>query len=74
MVVDAGDGTVKYTDVFTLNESAARMWRILEEGGLGAGELSERLAASYGKKNADVSADVNAQLSQWVEFGIVVCQ
>jgi len=74
MVVDAGGGTANYADVFTLNESAARLWQFLEAGALDAGELSERLAASYGKAPADVAADVDAQLSQWADFGIVVCQ
>lgn len=73
MVVAAADGMANYADVFTLNESAARMWQCLEAGSRSADDLSEHLAAAYGKEVSDVAPDVEKQLSEWIEFGLVVC-
>lgn len=72
MVVDANRKAINFADVFTLNESAVILWRSLEEKPLTKEEMVEILAKTYGKQPSEVATDVGNQISQWMDYGLIV--
>lgn len=71
MIVDALTDNVNLTNVFSLNEQAALMWQRVNEGMFTACEIAQWLAALYQLSAADVQADVERQLDEWRDFGLV---
>ncbi len=62
MVIRTGASLVDLTDSFTLNESAALLWRTLEKGAEKA-DLIEALTSEYDVSDAEADADVDAFLA-----------
>lgn len=71
MIVDAITDNVNLTNVFSLNEQAALMWQRVNEGCFSACEIAQWLAEQYKLTAADVQADVERQLDEWQDFGLV---
>lgn len=70
MIVDTGD-TVNLTNVFTLNETAARLWKLAEEKDFTADELADLLGGEYAVDRETVLKDVKRQIDEWQAFGLV---
>lgn len=71
MIVDLCSGSVNLTNVFSLNETAAELWRHVTEGNFTVAELAEWLAGEYGIDRSVALRDVTRQLDEWREFGLV---
>ena len=72
MIADASTGSVNVTGVYTLNATAASIWQYAEEEGCHPEILARRLCEDYDVDPATALADVERQLAQWVEQGLVV--
>lgn len=71
MLVEACADSVNLTHVYTLNESAALLWQWAAEAPFDTARLTTRLAAHYGLEPEAISADVEAQLDEWLSMGLV---
>lgn len=74
MIVQMLEGTANLTNVFTLNESAARLWQCLSKGSQSAAQLADQLAALYGRDSRTVLPDVEHQLSEWRDYGLITAE
>lgn len=71
MIVETCNGVANMTNVFSLNESAARLWQLMSADSQTAEDLATALSAAYGLTPADVMADVEHQLAEWQAFGLL---
>lgn len=71
MIVEVCSDNVNMTDVYTLNESAALLWRRIGEGSFTVDELAAWLGDVYGLDKAAALADVVAQIEAWRGFGLL---
>lgn len=71
MIVDACTGDYGYTDVYTLNATAATIWTALEGGASAPSEIAAALCAEYYIDHERALSDVLATLDQWQQMGIV---
>lgn len=71
MLVEAVDGQVNLTNVFTLNETAARLWQYINEGGVTIKDLAARMYDEYDTDHGTVLADIRKQLGEWKTFGLI---
>ena len=72
MIADAASDRVNLTHVYTLNDTAASIWRYAEEEGCRADILARRLCEDFDVDPATALADVERQLAEWQEQGLVV--
>lgn len=72
MIADAASGRVNLTHVYTLNDTAAHIWRYAEEEGCHAEILARRLCEDFDVDPATALADVERQLAEWKEQGLVI--
>lgn len=72
MVVDTCSKNVNLSNVFTLNETAAQLWRQLESRDSTPEELADRLCEEYDVDKTTALSDVERQLSEWREYGLIV--
>lgn len=72
MIVEVVDGCENLTKVYSLNETAAWLWEaICNAEKCTAGRLAEGLCAEYGI-DADLARhDVEKQLAEWKEMGLI---
>ena len=59
------------TDVFTLNETAARLWQLMEGKDITPKELAILLCNEYEVGEEDALKDVEKQLCEWKQSGLV---
>lgn len=59
------------TDVFTLNETAARLWQLMEGKDITPKELAVLLCNEYEVGEEDALKDVEKQLCEWKQSGLV---
>ncbi|EIY26936.1 PqqD family protein [Phocaeicola dorei] len=71
MIVEACNGNVNMTDVFSLNETAARLWQRINEGKLTPEELAGWLCDEYDTDRDTALTDVQRQLEEWKAFGLI---
>lgn len=71
MIVEVCSDNVNMTNVYTLNESAALLWRRLSDGSFSVEELAAWLGELYGLDKAAALADVAAQIEAWRGFGLL---
>lgn len=71
MIVETCDGVTNLTNVFSLNESAAFLWQLMAASDQTAEQLAAGLAAIYQLTMSDVLADVERQLAEWQDFGLL---
>lgn len=71
MIVKVDDARVNMTDVFTLNDTAAALWRRAETSGFTEESLAAWLGAEYGIGEDVALADVREILARWAEYGLV---
>lgn len=73
MIVASVDNGVNMADVYTMNETAAWMWRTIGEQPDSTPEsLAEGLSRGYGVDYDRVLRDVEAQLLEWKQMGLLV--
>ena len=71
MIVSTASGNVNMTDVFTLNETAARLWQLMEGKDITPKELAVLLCNEYEVGEEDALKDVEKQLCEWKQSGLV---
>lgn len=71
MIVDACTENVNMSNVYSLNHTAAWMWKSLEEAPLTVDELAEKLCLAYEVDKDTAFHDVEKQLADWKTFGLV---
>lgn len=71
MMVNAASAVQDTADVYTLNETAARLWEQLGDDEISLPSLAGWLAGEYGIAYDDALADVIAQVQEWREFGLI---
>lgn len=71
MLVQEQADRVDLTYVYTLNASAAWLWETVCAQPCTAGELVRRFAAHFGIDEERARGDVNAQLAEWREMGLL---
>lgn len=71
MLVEAVDGQVNLTNVFTLNETAARLWQHINEGLFTPQGLADRMYGEYDTDRETVLTDILKQLEEWKTFGLI---
>ena len=71
MMVNAASAAQDTADVYTLNETAARLWERLGDDEISLHSLATWLADEYGIAYDDALADVTTQVQEWQEFGLI---
>lgn len=71
MMVNAASAVQDTADVYTLNETAARLWEQLGDDEISLPSLASWLAEEYGIAYDDALADVTTQVKEWQEFGLI---
>lgn len=71
MMVNAASAVQDTADVYTLNETAARLWEQLGDDEISLPSLASWLADEYGIAYDDALADVTTQVHEWQEFGLI---
>lgn len=71
MMVNAASAAQDTADVYTLNETAARLWERLGDDEISLPSLASWLADEYGIAYDDALADVTTQVKDWQEFGLI---
>ena len=71
MIVSTASGNVNMTDVFTLNETAARLWQLMEGKDITPKALAVLLCNEYEVGEEDALKDVEKQLCEWKQSGLV---
>lgn len=72
MIVDASDSCVNLTNVYSLNETAARLWeRICDGKEHTPEELAEELCRTYEVEYERALHDVECQLAEWGKMGLL---
>ena len=71
MMVNAASAAQDTADVYTLNETAARLWERLGDDEISLPSLASWLAGEYGIAYDDALADVTTQVQEWREVGLI---
>lgn len=71
MMVNAASAAQDTADVYTLNETAARLWEQLGDDEISLPSLASWLAEEYGIAYDDALTDVTTQVKDWQEFGLI---
>ncbi len=73
MIVENSDTQENLANVYSLNETAARLWEMLCNGDARTPEeLAEALCRMYNVEKACALQDVERQLAEWEEMGLLV--
>ena len=69
-VIGEGVGQVNFNKLITLNESAAYLWKSVEDKNFDADYLADLLVEKYGIDHELASKDACAIVDQWVKIGL----
>ena len=75
MVVDNGTGEANLAHVYHLNETAATIWRTLEEAHgatLEADALADAVCCEYEIGHNEALADLRELLATWEKYGLII--
>lgn len=71
MLVEIADNEVNMTNVYSMNSTAAWLWDSLDTPYDGIMELADRMCSQYDVNRDTAAADIEAQLLQWKELGLI---
>lgn len=71
VIVRVVDGSANLTDVITLNETAAALWRRFEGTEFSEDGMVEWLCGEYDVEASVARSDVRGLLEQWKELGML---
>lgn len=73
MIVEQVDGCINLTNVYTMNHTAARLWKaVCSEHRHSAETLAQLLCREYGVEYTRALGDVTLQLEEWRMMGLIV--
>lgn len=70
-IIGEGVGQVDFNKIITLNNSAAFLWRSLEDKDFDISEVADILAKEYSIDTERAISDATAIVNKWIEVGIV---
>lgn len=71
MIVEASAGNVNMSNVYSLNKTAADLWEVINTQERTVEELVEWLCLNYAVEKDVAQMDIERQLAEWREFGLV---
>lgn len=71
MIVKVCDGNVNMSDVFTLNETAARLWEKMAGEDCTPEGLAGWLCEEYEVDGPTAVKDIERQLDEWKRYGLL---
>ncbi len=71
MIVRVDESRVNMTDVFTLNNTAAWLWKKAENCEFTEDTLAGWLCAEYGIGMEEALSDARDTIAQWREYGLI---
>lgn len=71
MIVEACNGNMNMSNVYSLNHTAARLWEQIESGDYTLQELAEWLSGVYDIDLVTALNDVEKQLAEWKSYGLI---
>lgn len=71
ILVEVCDENVNMTDVFSMNATAAELWKRMGEGDFSIHELAEWMCNRYDVTMDVATADIERQLDEWKSFGLL---
>lgn len=71
MIVQASEQQQNLTDVYSLNETAACLWKSVGTEEFTAEDLVNTLCSLYDVTREQAAADVDSLLKSWKEFGLL---
>lgn len=71
MIVDMSSSDVDFTKVYSLNESAARLWEKIGESEFEEAELVDWICSMYEVGREQAIADVKRIIDLWIAHGLV---
>lgn len=72
MIVEACEGNVNMSNVYSLNQTAARLWEWTVQGNYTPEELAERLCEVYDTDKETALHDVERQIADWKSYGLIL--
>lgn len=72
IVVEVCKGNANLTDVYSMNKTAAELWMQLQKNDMSKQELVEWMCKKYSISEAIAINDLNQQLEQWREMGLLI--
>lgn len=71
LIVDTRDGRTDMTDVYSMNEPAAMIWKKMGEREYSVQEIAEWLCGEYDVEMEVALKDVRTQIEEWTKFGLI---
>ena len=71
MVVQLSDEGANLTNVYTMNETAAFLWKEFEKRDFTQDEMVKRLLDDYDVTEEKAAHDVDCLLKEWSKFGLI---
>lgn len=72
MIVEACKENVNVSDVYSLNHTAASLWKLINLRNYSLEELADYLCETYDTDKATAIQDVERQLSEWKSYGLIL--
>ena len=72
MIVEACEGNVNMSNVYSLNQTAAMLWEWTAQGNHTPDELAERLCEVYDTDKETALHDVERQIAEWKSYGLIL--
>lgn len=72
MIVEANDTNVNISDVYSLNQAAARMWEQISQSECTLTDLADYLCETYDIDRETALQDAERQLSEWKAYGLIL--
>lgn len=72
MIVEANENDVNMSDVYSLNQTAARMWERIAQGNCTSDDLADCLCEDFEIDRDTAVQDVEWQLAEWKTYGLIL--
>lgn len=71
MIVDVCEGNMNVTNVFTLNDTAAYLWRSVGREEFDVERLADLLTAEYECTREEAIRDAEELVGEWTKYGLL---
>lgn len=72
IIIDPGQDMVDMSKVFTFNETAAFIWREMQDKEVSIASMTELLLASYDAEESEAIKDAEYLMNLFIEFDLLV--
>lgn len=72
IIVRADENSVNVSDVYSLNRTAAWMWKRMSEGSCSLDDLANALCDAFDIGFETAKRDAEKQLAEWKSFGLIL--